>query len=76
MDSKIILPDTYNQNFTCGNCSSSVGLNIPIGITVWKYAKGHKCLNCGCMLVPQDVKEYKYPEPATRLYLPYYGLRR
>lgn len=76
MDKKIVLPDIYNKNFTCGNCSSSIGLKIPMGITVWDFAKEHKCLNCGCMLVPQDVKEYSYAERMPSLFLPYYGLRR
>jgi len=72
----IISPDTYNQNFACGNCSSSVGLRIPLGITIQDYAKEHKCPSCGCMLIPQDTQPYRYTENAPMLYLPYYGLRR
>ena len=73
---KIVFPDTYGHRFTCGNCSSSVALRIPIGITVWEYTKDHKCLNCGCMLLPQEDKPYRYSENTPMVYLPYYGLRR
>ena len=73
---RIILPDTYNKNFACGNCTSAASLKIPMGITIWDYAKEHKCLYCGCMLLPQGAEPYRYLESAPVLYLPYHGLRR
>lgn len=73
---KIIFPNTYNQNFSCGNCSCSAVLRIPIGVTVAKYAQDHKCPNCGCMLIPQENQPYRHSEITPMIYLPYYGLRR
>ena len=73
---KLVFPDTYNKNFACGNCDSSVGLRIPLGITVMEYAKEHKCMNCGCMLLPQEGQQYVHQDNTPMLYLPYYGLRR
>ena len=74
--SELVFPDTYNKNFVCGNCDSSVGLSIPLGITILEYAKEHKCLNCGCMLLPKEGQQYTQPDITPMIYLPYYGLRR
>ena len=72
---QIILPDTYNYNFSCGNCNQSVGLRIPIGIAVGKYAQDYKCPNCGCSLAGQSEQQYIHPVGTPMVYLPY-GLRR
>ena len=44
------MPETYNQNLSCGNCSHTSLLHIPLGITLGKYAKDADCPNCGCKL--------------------------
>jgi len=72
---KIIFPDTYGHRLACGNCSFSVGLKIPLGITVTKYIEGHICPNCGCKLLSQDSPPYNYPTGLPMIYLPH-GIRR
>ncbi len=69
-EGKIILPDTYTLRLACGNCSFSMGLKIPLGITVQMYAKDHNCSNCGCKLMSKEVQPYTSPS----LILPY-GVR-
>lgn len=72
---KIVFPDTYNRNFACGNCSTSVCLRIPLGVTVQKYAEDHKCPNCGCNFIHQGDESYAQPTGSPMIYLPY-SLRR
>jgi len=72
---EIILPDTYNKNLTCGNCDSSAGLKIPMGITVEKYAQDHDCPNCGCKLLNHKDCEYRHHTNTPMIYLPF-SLRR
>ena len=73
-EGKLILPDTYNHRLTCGNCSFSVGLKIPIGTTIQKYAFDHECTNCGCKILPQNAMPYSYSTSLPTIYLPL-GLR-
>ncbi len=75
MEQPIVFPDAYSHRFSCGNCSSSARLTIPLGITVMEYTKEHKCLNCGCMLLPQGDRSFQ-PVNTPMFYLPYAGLRR
>ncbi len=75
LSGKIILPDTYNHNLACGNCSQTMCLKIPLGITIQKYTEGHVCLNCGCTFNGQDNQSYSHPVGTPMIYLPY-GLRR
>ncbi len=71
----IILPDTYNYNLACGNCSHSMCLKIPLGITLHKYAEGHVCPNCGCKLDGQGNQSYLHPKGTPMIYLPYNLIR-
>ena len=74
--SEIILPDTYNHNLACGNCSHSMCLKIPLGVTINKYTEDHVCPNCGCKFGGQSYQSYSHPTSTPMIYLPYYGLRR
>lgn len=69
---ELVFPDTYNHRLACGNCSSSIGLKIPKGITIYKYALDHECLNCGCKLLSPNI--HNYPVSSPSIYIPY-GLR-
>ncbi|KKL83132.1 hypothetical protein LCGC14_1977810 [marine sediment metagenome] len=72
---EIVLPDTYNYNLACGNCSHSMCLKIPLGITIVKYAEGHVCPSCGCKFNGDANQSYAHPKGTPMIYLPY-SLRR
>ena len=67
----IILPDTYNYRLTCDNCSFSMGLHVPLGITVHKYAEDHTCSNCGCKLFNPLLYQSGHYPVSPMIYLPY-----
>ena len=72
LEGKLVFPDTYNHNFACGNCLYSVGLKIPMGVTVQNYAHSHECPNCGCKLMCQkDNQQYNHPVKMPVFYLPF-----
>ncbi len=71
MDTQIgglIFPETYTCRFSCGNCSTSVGLRIPHGIEVYAYVQDHECPNCKCKLLQENTRKYTVIPP---IYLPY-----
>lgn len=72
---ELVFPDTYNRRLTCDNCSTSIDLKIPLGITISKYAEDHRCLHCGCNLMGQSNQPYNPTSDKPMVYLPYF-LRR
>lgn len=66
---KIVFPESYNCNLSCGNCGRASQLRIPLGITVLKYAESNVCPICGCMMGSKDSRYM--PEKAIPMYLPY-----
>ena len=67
----IAQPDTYHHRIACGNCSSSLGLKIPLGVTVLNYTESHTCSSCGCMLMGKMEQEYRHPTGTPMIYVPY-----
>ncbi len=68
---KIVQPDTYNHRIACGNCSSPLGLKIPLGVTVLNYIQSHPCPSCECMIMVKAEQEYRHSTGTPMIYVPY-----